>query len=922
MPPPEIGPYKIERELGRGGMGEVYLARDTRLERHVAIKALPAHLAQDPDRLARFQREAKVLASLNHPGIGAIYGLEEAGGNQYLILEYVEGETLADRLSTGPIPVGEALTLAKQISEALEAAHEKGVIHRDLKPANVMVTADGVLKVLDFGLARSAESGGSSAALGAADSPTMPVGSPTIPGAIMGTAGYMSPEQARGKAVDKRSDIFSFGCVLYEMLTGAGPFPGETVTDSLGAILHREPGWALLPANTPARVRDLLMHCLTKDRRNRLHDIGDARLTLERAIGGQEWLTERATETTRARGLHAGLLTLGAAAVLTAGLLIGRTLVRPASPAPAQTFHVSASVPAAPALDSVAGIAPDARFVIYRAWPDLEADSLKPSGVLVVRRLDRDEVKVIDGTEGAWAAALSPDGRWIAFCAAKDRAASKFALRKLALDEGRPVGSPETLCELPPGGFFSLCWSSDREIVLAAGWQQSILAVPAGGGEPRVVLQVDKAREIDNWGEISPLVPGKSILATRWTLVGELIKERVEIVDLESGSRTPLLANAGSAKLVGSDTVVARRTQGPLIAARLDPRTLQLVGEPVTVLSGGLRSVFHVSKTGTLARTTASGDVSTRRLAWIDEQGQMQPIAAPPRAYGSVAFSPDGGRIVTMMESLDDAELQTQLWVYDLARRTFSRILAPEPLLDTACWSRDGRRIAYGTITNDAASVFAHRADGSGDAEKLYSDSRGQTLLFPMDWSPDGKTLAVLQVDLTKNTTDVIMLEQEPGSAAWTASAYLNSPAVEEGLRFSADGEWLSFTSDESGQRELYVQRFGAPGAGTGDALGGRTRVSSGGVSGSGWWSRDGKELRYFDMDMQLVSVPVRTQPSFSVSESKVLYSIKDHEHRSANMAPDGRLMLVLSGENERATKIDVIVNFTEEWKDKFPPGR
>ena len=290
MPPAAIGPFQIERELGRGGMGEVYLARDTRLDRQVAIKALPAHLSQDPDRLARFQREAKMLASLNHPGVGAIHGLEECAGHQYLILEFVEGETLADRLARGPIPIDEALVIARQIAEALEAAHEKGIIHRDLKPGNVMVTHEGAVKVLDFGLARTEETPASSSFVpqNLADSPTVTsparIHSPTIPGVIMGSAGYMSPEQARGKAVDKRSDIFSFGCVLYEMLTGAMPFRGETAADAIGATLHKQLDLALLPPGTPATIRLLLSRCLAKDRANRLHDIADARLELAQAI--------------------------------------------------------------------------------------------------------------------------------------------------------------------------------------------------------------------------------------------------------------------------------------------------------------------------------------------------------------------------------------------------------------------------------------------------------------------------------------------------------------------------------------------------------------------------------------------------------------------------------------------------------------
>src|ERR1043165_1185572 len=286
-----IGPFQVIRELGRGGMGEVYLARDSRLDRQVAIKALPALLASDPDRFARFQREAKVLASLNHPGIGAIYGIEEAAGQHYLILEYVEGETLAERLTRGAIAVEESLSIACQIAEALEAAHDKGVIHRDLKPGNVMVTAEGVIKVLDFGLARADDHPSSTSNTPfTPDSPTLaPAASTTIPGIILGSPGYMSPEQALGKSVDKRSDIFAFGCVLYEMLTGERAFPGENAAAALGAVLHVEPDASALPDRTPARIRELLSSALNKDRRQRLHDIGDARLALERAIQGREW---------------------------------------------------------------------------------------------------------------------------------------------------------------------------------------------------------------------------------------------------------------------------------------------------------------------------------------------------------------------------------------------------------------------------------------------------------------------------------------------------------------------------------------------------------------------------------------------------------------------------------------------------------
>jgi len=925
MRPTAIGPFRIERELGRGGMGEVYLARDTRLDREVAFKALPAHLAQDPDRLARFQREAKVLASLNHPGIGSIYGLEEADGHQYLILEFVEGETLAERLVSGAIPVDEALTIARQIGEALEAAHEKGVVHRDLKPGNIMVTPDGVVKVLDFGLARTAEgSPSTTSARGAPESPTISspvaVHSPTIPGAIMGTAGYMSPEQARGKPVDKRSDIFSFGCVLYEMLAGSGPFPGETVTDSLGAILHREPDWSLLPARTPARIRELLRNCVAKDRRNRLHDIGDARLELDRAIAGHEWASV-AAPASGAKRSWTGTAALICSAVLVAGAggwLLAQRFAHPAPVARAQVFQLSTAVPAAPELYYIVGIAPDARFVVYKAWPQMEAGTTKPGGVLVVRRLDRDETKVIEGTEGIRDAALSPDGRWIAFAAAKDAAVSKVTLKKIALDNGVAVGSPETLCDLPVGGEYSLCWASDREIVLLAAWQQKILAVPASGGEPRVVLQEEQAQGIETWGEVRPLVAGESVLASRWSLVGQTMKERTEVVDLATGKRTELLSNAGGAQLVAGGYLVARRNLNSLIAARLDLDTLQIVGDPVTIWSGAsMGGPCFVSASGTLAMTTASGDMTQRRLMWIDAQGQAQPVGAPPRAYGAIWISPDGGRVGTSLDSTDPTEMRTELWVHDLSRRTYSRIPMEGPAWEPL-WSPDGQRVAYGGVVEGGFSVWERRADGAGAPVKLYSTPSAQVLAFPSAWSPDGKTLAIGQVDLSGYGGDILMLERGEGSAEWKATPYLNSSADEHALRFSPDGKWVIFCSVESGRHELYVQRFTGAGSGVADAMAGRVQVSTSGHDGAAWWSADGKEIRFIDSDKQVMSVEVQTEPALTVSLPKALYGFKELKTRGMSWAPDGRVMVVLQGENERPNRIEVVVNFLDEVRAKM----
>ncbi len=934
MHPTAIGPYQVLRELGRGGMGEVFLAKDPRLDRQVAIKALPAHLSQDPDRLARFQREAKVLASLNHPGIGAIYGLEESGGHQYLILEYIEGETLADRLVSGAIAVDEALRIAKQIAEALEVAHEKGVVHRDLKPANVMVGVDDAVKVLDFGLARTADGSPSSTGMVSVDPAaiTAPIQSPTIPGAIMGTAGYMSPEQARGKPVDKRSDIFSFGCVLYEMLTGVGPFPGETATDSLGAILHREPDWALLPPSTPARARELLRNCLAKDRRNRLHDIGDARLELERTIAGHEW-TSAAPAAAAKKGALVPIAAACAVAALAGvgGWLLAGRFDRRVPASPPQTFHVSTTVQSKPAFRALVGISPDARFLVYTAWPELEPDSTKPEGVLAVRRLDRDESIVIEGTEGARNAALSPNGRWLVFSSAKDRAGTKFSLRKVALDNGRPSGKPETVCDVAQGAQLQVGWASEREVVFSSDAQKAVYIVSVTGGEPRAVLSAERSEGLEGWGTFVPLVVGQSVLATHYSLADQRIKVNSEVIDLATGKRTVVLPEAGGAVLMtdgvsGGHLLVASKSDGvSLVAVRFDPGTLRTLGDPVRVWSGDPVSQFFLSPSGTLALSTRPSEVSNRRLAWIDDKGQPQPIPGPMRAFSEIAVSADCGRVLTNLEVDSPGEFSSELSVQDLTRRTSTRI----PIQGFAMglmWSPNGQRIEYGAFAKDAFSIVERPASGSGEAVNMYSTPLAQqSFVMPSAWSPDGKTLAIVQQNMMTNTSDVLMLEQEAGGgggAAWTATPYLNSPADEHALRFSPDGKWVLFCSVESGRHELYAQRFTGAGAGAEDAKVGRVQVSTNGHDGTAWWSPDGKELRFVDGDKQVVSVEVKTEPAFSASLPKVLYSIKELKTRSFSWAPDGRLMVILQGGNEQAARIDLVVNFLDDLRAKMVPAK
>jgi Tol biopolymer transport system component len=931
MPPTAIGPFTIERALGRGGMGEVYLARDTRLDRPVAIKALPAHLAADPDRLARFQREAKVLASLNHPGIGAIYGLETANGHQYLILEFIEGETLADRLAKGPIAIEESLTLARQIAEALEIAHEKGVVHRDLKPSNVMVTHEGVAKVLDFGLARSAEAPGSSSSNAASPvSPTltspMPVHSPTIPGAIMGTAGYMSPEQARGKPVDKRSDIFSFGCVLYEMLTGATPFRGETVADALGATLHKETDLSILPPGTPRRVRELLINCLAKDRRNRLHDIGDARLELERALAGQEWAREDAHAATDARARSAkplGVsLALVAGAIGLAGLggwMLAISLAPKGTPTRAQTLYLAATVPSKPIFGALAGISPDGSFLVYTAWPELPPESTKAEGVLMIRRLDRDETISIEGTEGARDAALSPDGRSVVFSCLRDRSGSRMSLRKITLEGGRPAGKAETICELPNAAQLSLGWSSDRDVVFAPSWETSIYQVSTSGGEPRAVLREEGPTGIENWGDLRPLVPGKLILATRWAFVGQKIRLATEVIDLVAGTRKAVLPDAGVASFVsdeqGGYLVAMRPAQTNLVAVRFDLRRLQTIGEPTTVWSGNPVTAFHISTGGTMAIATRPLDVPDRKMAWVDEKGQPQPIPGLMRSFGNgFSLSPDGGRLLANMDATASVELISECWVMDLARRTNARIPVKGAMIGSA-WHTDGQHFTYGLARDGGFALWQRRSDGTGEAVKLYDTPDARSLAAPTCWTPDGKRLAFVLVDLSSDSADAYVLEPDAGGK-WTAKPYIKTPANEGIAAFSPDGKWTIISSSQSGRDELYVQPF--TGDGEADARGGRKQISTSG-GGACWWSPDGSEIRFVDGNRQIVSVQVKTEPTFSASEPKPLYSIKDLKTRGNVFAPDGRLLVLLQGESEQTTAaVGLVVNFVDELRAKL----
>jgi serine/threonine-protein kinase len=917
----QVGPYKIDRELGRGGMGEVYLAHDTRLGRQVAIKALPAHLAQDPDRLARFQREAKVLASLNHPNVAAIYGLEEAGGQQHLILEYVEGETLAVQLERGALAFDEALPIARQIAEALEAAHDKGIIHRDLKPGNVMVTPDGVVKVLDFGLARATEATPSSASSPVTpDSPTVtvpaPTHSPTIPGAIMGTAGYMSPEQARGKSVDKRSDIFSFGCVLYETLTGAGPFQGETVTDSLGAILHREPDWTRLPARTPARIGELLERCLAKDRKQRLHDIGDARLDLERAIAGREWTHAAARESPRTN-----LTALTLAAILLAGLGVGVWIwlgPRLRAGGNAQPICLALTIPPGltvappPGFSSrQAYISGDGRTMVVRDQPRNVAGAAPAPARIYTRRLDSYEFKPLAGTEGALWGAPSRDGINLLFLVPVASGAPQKRLALMPLDGSAPA---TTIADWKDS------WRSGVELsngdILVMEGDATFVRLPKGGGAPSVPRLMDAGRTgVSHFEFVGQELPGN-----RGALVNIVFYDArgyhysVGVMAPDNGKVKLLVEDGGNAVYSPTGHLLFARG-GVLLAAPFDLNRVEMRGAPVAVWSGlaatyqSSPGYFQLTERGALFYRPGQAGAS-RSLALLGAGGRVEPWSPQPWPLDSqLEVSPDGRRFVC---SLVNGRSIDELWVSPVDHPDFGR-LGSDPNADcySALWSPDGARVAYFRRGKDGRDgVYLQNADG-GEARRLLR-MESDLQCFLTGWLPDGAMLLTLAA---ADKTKAMVLP--PGDAEADVSRLrplLPGNFNRTLARLSPDGALVAFTSDETEKVQTWVAEIRA-GAVAGRPLQIKT---SGSISHA--WGPDARTLFIQDERSRLMKVTLTNAPTLSASAPVEVADLEKLQIHLWSVLPDGRFFVGLKKENEtEITRYNLVLNWTEVVKKKLP---
>jgi serine/threonine-protein kinase len=891
-----LGAYEIISLLGAGGMGEVYRAHDTRLARDVAVKILPDAFTHDPERLARFRREAQVLAALNHPHIGAIYGLDDAAGTHFLVLELVEGQTLADRIRRGALPLDEALSIARQIAEALEAAHEKSIIHRDLKPANIALTPDGAVKVLDFGLAKATEAT-CATPVDLANSPT--ITSPAMMtgiGMILGTAPYMSPEQAKGRPADKRSDVWAFGCLLYEMLTGACAFGGESVTETLAIVLQRDPDWDALPANVPNTIRVLITRCLTKDRAQRVPDVATIRFILaEHAsfgpvvpIGAQSsW--NRSTWWRRSiMAGCAGLMALASAGIATR-LATGTKSARVARFALASVGGASVSIDG---FDHDVAITPDGSRLVY----------VGNNGTrLFVRSLDALEPVLIASGEirGPF---VSPDGQWVGFCD------NLSTLKRVAISGGPIV--PIAGLDSPPRG---ATWLPDGTIVFATSNPATGLQrVPSAGGTPVVLTRPDPRK-----GEADHIWPravsgSNAVLLTVTKQSGGLDAADVELLDFPALTRTPLLHGGSDAQYVGDGTLVFVAA-GTLRAVSLDRRNLRTQGAVVPVLSRLVTSIagmgdYGVASDGTLAYLDAVGGAAARRLVWVDRAGREEAIEAPSRAYTHPRLSKDDSRVAVYI-----ADQEADIWIWDLRRPTLRRLTFGSPTEQAPVWVPDDGRVMFASDREGGASnVWSQTVDGAGIAERLTSSSNGQ---YPTSVSPDG-TRAVF-MEFTPTMGRDLMEVALDGSHRVTS--ILKTPFNEQNGVISPDGRWLAYESDNSGAYEVYVRPFV-------DGPSGASQVSSsGGLRPS--WARTGRDLFFLSGEGSLMHVAVEPGPAWNAGTPTKLFDASAYYAprggnigRTYDVALSGDRFLMIKGDAQAS--LVVVQNWFDVLKAKLPAGK
>jgi serine/threonine-protein kinase len=876
-----LGPYEVLTKLGAGGMGEVYRARDTKLGRDVAIKVLPSFFATDPERLRRLEREARLLASLNHPHIGAIYGFEESDGVRALVLELIEGPTLADRLAKAPIPVTEALRIARQIAEALDAAHEKGIVHRDLKPANIKIAPDGVVKVLDFGLAKALA--GDASAPDLTQSPTATADG-SSEGVILGTAAYMSPEQARGKPVDKRTDIWAFGCVLYEMLTKRPAFARGTLSDTIVAILDREPDWEALPPIPPG-VSHLLRRCLQKDMKQRLRDIGDSKSDLDDEAGRAE-TSVRTTGASRHRPAMIPLSVAGIAVVaLLASLIVPRFTTTPAA-------VVRLSIPSLepPSRSPIGGrhlaISEDGSRVAYAS-----------TNRLWIRRMGQKEAVAVEVT--ASNPFFSPNGEWVGFFGE----AGERGLKKVPVLGGTPVPIVTT-SERPGGG----TWRADGTIVFATS--EGLYQVSENGGEPRLLVKPDPRRKerAYAWPQFMP--DGRSVL---FTMVPEDSIEGAQIagLDLKTLAASIVLKGGSAARYASTGHLVYASGQ-TLKAIAFDPDTQQTRGDPVSLPDIEIATTpdngaaeFAVSETGTLLFITPNvpGQL-LRRLSWVDRQGKEEPLALAPARYADPRISPDGTRV-----ALDILGANRDIWIWNLERPSLTKLTSGPTEDLVPVWSLDGRRLFFASDRSGNFDVYSQAADG---ATRERVEFAGPGFQVPMSFTPDGTRLLV-----NEDFKDLSMLNLARSDRL---EPLLHSEFNEILGEVSPDGNWIAYESDESGDRfEIFLRPFP-------NVSGRREKVSIDGGRYPLWGPKGSGELFYVDLNGGMMAASVKLSPSLTLGRVTKLFDWEKPASGASGRrydisAVDGRFLMFKPATegSDGAINISVVLNWLEELKRLVP---
>jgi serine/threonine protein kinase/WD40 repeat protein len=907
-PGTRFGPYEIISAIGAGGMGEVYRAHDSKLNRDVAIKVLLPAIANDPDRIARFSREAQVLASLNHPNIAAIYGLEDAGDVRALVMELVEGPTLAERIAQGAIPLPDALPIARQLAEALEAAHEQGIIHRDLKPANIKVRSDGTVKVLDFGLAKALDPI-SSPNVNVTQSPT--ITSPvmmTNAGMILGTAAYMSPEQASGKPVDRRTDVWSFGVVLWEMLTGKRLFDAETISHTLADVLRLPIDFDKLPAEART-TRDLLRRCLDRDVRNRLRDIGEARIVLENSANSVlEMGVESLPQPSEPERNKVPWVMAAAFALALGGAGFGWWR----STRPVDQLLIRLSVDLGP--DALAGprttavLSPDGTRIVF---PMRGSNGVRQ---LAARSLDQPQASLISGSEGGSDAFFSPDGQWIGFFAGGK-------LKKAALQGGAPV----TLCDAaaPMGG----SWGDDGDIIFTPDARFGLMRVSSAGGTPQPLIAAGNKNAIRRWPQVLP--GGRAVLYT----------ENTNPFNWEDGDIGAVSLNTGQIKIVQHGGYFGRYVpsrygtghllyvhESTLFAVRFDPARLETSGTPVPLLqdvaanfvdAGGQ---FDGAANGSLVYLSGqAGESSSYPIAWMDSSGNTASLLAKPAAYGALRFSPDGKRLAFTAPGSNGPDV----WVYDWERDIPTQLTFTGPGNLEMAWAPDGKHIVFGSSRAGAAALWWVRSDGSGEPQKLLERKNAGIGLRPQSFTPDGLRLAF--DDNVSSATGVeiwtlpLDLSDPEHPMPGRPEPFLTSATRQVDATFSPDGKWMAYSSNESGIDEIFVRPFPGPG--------GKWRVSTSNGKFPNW-SRTGHELFYLSFADSRIMVTNYTAQgdAFSAAKPRVWSDrqvLIPNFVRVLDLHPEGKRFAVFPRPKiEEAMgnlHVTFLLNFSDELHRRLP---